>query len=120
MDTKLTMEQRAIVLSEVESKMLKGIQRPTDIAKEVGCSVPSAIQYISTVKTKWQKDGAFDFNLAKGEMIEKLREIERGLWETFATADNSSAKVGAMKALLEVQKQYAFFNGITNIIESMS
>ena len=49
------------------------------------------------------------------DLIERSRELEESYWETCKTADNSSAKVGALNGILEVHKHQAWLVGLTKI-----
>lgn len=49
--------------------------------------------------------------------MEKTGELEEGYWEAVKNADNSSAKVGALNGILEVQKFQAMISGISKVFK---
>lgn len=119
-DTKkrLTLEEREVVLVKVESMMAKGTQKIGDIAREVGCSIPTAKEYMDAIRTRWEEMDGRDFTGMRAELLAKSKELEAGYWKEIERGDNSSARVGALNGILEVQKHQAFLVGIKKIMES--
>jgi hypothetical protein len=113
---KKTLEKREEELVKVELLMLKGTQNNSVIAKKIGCSANTAGEYVKAVQARWRSLKSDDFGKMRAELIEKSRKVEGALWETFKDADNSNAKVGALNAIIEVQKFQAWLAGITKIM----
>lgn len=109
---KININKRQEELVEVELMMLRGIQSASKIAKQINCSIPTAQSYVNAVRARWKALNGDDLAQMRIELVERSRETENGSWETFETADNSSAKVGALKILLEVQKFQAWLVGL--------
>lgn len=115
---KLTLEEREEVLAKVDSIMTQGATRASLIAKEVKCSIPTANQYIKAIKARWRASQNTDWNEIRIEVLEKSREIERKLWESYAKADNTSAALGILRTILEVQKQQAWLGGVPAVLNN--
>lgn len=121
MDTnKKKMDKREKRLSKVEEMMARGVAKVSLIAQEIKVSIPTARTYVSVIQARWRESDNHNFELVRADILEKLKEAEGGIWEVFDTADNSSAKVGAMNTLIEIQKQKAFVCGITKIMGDKS
>lgn len=114
---KLTLEQREIKLVEVELMMLKGTLSASKIASRIGCSVPTAQSYIEAIQTRRGASKGYELEKMRLGLIEKTGELEEGYWEAVKTADNSSAKVGALNGILEVQKFQAMISGVSKVFK---
>lgn len=113
---KLNLVAREEALAKVEALMAKGVSRGSEIAKKVKCSIPTANIYKEAILKRWELEKGNDFVGMKGQQIVKSKELERGCWEAFKTADNSSAKVGALNTLLEVHKYQAWLAGMNKVL----
>lgn len=120
---KLTLEKREEILIKVELEMLKGTQNSSFIAKKVGCSVPSAIEYQKAILKRWEltgRDGLELFSSMRAELIEKSRLVENELWEKYAKSSNESAALGTLRTLMELHKYQAWLSGISSLLEQKS
>lgn len=115
---KLTLEQREVILVKVESLMAKGIQSAGEIVREVGCSIPTAREYIKAIHTRWQAEEGQGFVGMRGELLSKTRRLEQAYWEKSVSADNTSAGVGALNGILEIHKFQAFITGVDKVMKS--
>lgn len=117
---KLTLGKREEILVEVELLMLKGTQNSSFIAKKIGCSVPSAIEYQKAILKRWQltgKDGMELFSSMRAELIEKSRLIESELWGKYVKSSNESAALGTLRTIIELNKYQCWLAGISKLLE---
>jgi hypothetical protein len=117
---KMTMVDREVVLAKVDKAMSRGMQRPSEIAQAVGCSCPTAAEYVKAIRERWKLSKDHDIDFTRGEVIEKLRELEVAGWETYEAADNTSAKIGALRTIYDVQKYRIWLTGLSTVLESSS
>jgi len=117
-NSRKTLEQREEELVKVELLMLKGTQNSSLIARKIGSSANTAGDYVKAVQARWRSLKNDDFVKMRVELIEKSRETERALWEVFKNGDNSNAKVGALNAIIEVQKFQAWLAGVERVLNA--
>lgn len=117
-NTKLTLEEREAPLARTEEMMVKGVIRASLIAKELKCSIPTANEYIKAIQARWRASKNMDWNEIRIESLEKSREVEMKLWESYVKADNTSAALGILRTILEVQKQQAWLGGISSVFSN--
>jgi hypothetical protein len=115
---KLTLEEREEVLAKIEAKMAQGCMRTSLIAKEARCSYPMAAQYVRAIQARWRASQNIDWNEIRIELLEKCRELEMKLWESYIKADNTSAALGILRTILDVQKQQAMLGGVYKVMDA--
>ena len=96
---KITLEEREKILAKVEAKMTQGCMRASLIAKEVNCSYTTATQYIKAIQARWRASQNINWDEIRIEILEKSREVEVKLWESYLMADNTSAALGILRTI---------------------
>jgi len=112
---KLTMLEREILFDQTESLMARGEQRTTNIAKELNISFDSAKKYMRVVHKRWNKSAQNDPFKVRSEIIEKLKELEKEAWKTYANCTNDSAKVGCFNTILSIVEKRIYLSGLNEI-----
>jgi|GEM_PF-6377739 len=115
---KLTLEEREEVLAKIEAKMAQGCMRTSLIAKEANCSYSMATQYVRAIQARWRASQNIDWNEIRIELLEKCRELEMKLWQSYIKADNTSAALGILRTILDVQKQQAMLGGVYKVMDA--
>lgn len=119
MDTKgkLNLVAREQVLAQVEECMLKGIQRVSAIAKEIKSSPDMAKKYMEAIWERWRLRRSIDWDSVRIELLQKSRFVEEKAWTIFEKADNSSAAIGAINSIIEIQDRQARLAGLNQILD---
>jgi hypothetical protein len=115
---KATLEEREERIFKVEKLLLKGVQSSGIIARKLEISIPTVVKYKKVVYKRWKKAKNDDLGVVRDEVTAKLRFAESKAWEAFHNADNSSAKVGALKVIHENQKYQMWLTGINKVFDS--
>jgi hypothetical protein len=109
-------EERERLLDLVEGLVVRGYNRPGEIAKNVGIGRNTAARYLRIVLRRiTNRTTTEDRNQKRAVAVEAARETLRRAWAANATAMNSndfSAAVGALRAALQAQERIAKLYGL--------
>jgi len=110
-----TDEERDALRKQVWQLWCRGVSNISAIAREVGIDRTTVRGYIDDMRTQVKERIAEGDEVA--EVLGGIREVQAAAWNTYANADNTNAKVGAMRVCLDALKTIA---GMFNISTSKS
>lgn len=105
-----TDDERDALRKQVWQLWCRGVSNISAIAREIGIDWKTARGYIDDMRTQVKERIAEGDEVA--EVLSGIREVQAAAWNTYATADNTNAKVGAMRVCLDALKTIA---GMFNI-----
>jgi len=107
-------EEREALLDRVEDCMLRGFDRPAQVRQMVeGIGDDrTAKAYIRLVRNRWKRSGARNVETERQKLIAGKQLVERMAWVARADANSVNEQVGALRTVLEAQKQKAQLLGL--------
>ena len=114
------MEQKVItnlkrdrLLRRCESLMLRGLDSPTDISRELNIAFGSAKSYISIIQQRWtDSNNTEDLEAKRQELVRKTEEVIREAWELRKNAKNTLEAVAALRTIIMAVERLEKLQGI--------
>lgn len=105
--------KRETTIIKCEDYMLRGYDRPTEVAQLLDIAYNTAQEYIEIVKTRWELQGdPIKRESARTELVKKAEEVIKEAWLLKSNARNTMEKVSALRTILyaieRLTKLYSF------------
>jgi hypothetical protein len=108
--TNLNREQTII---KCEDYMLRGYDRPTELAQLLDIAYNTAREYIEVVKARWELQGdPIKRESARAELVKKAEEIIKEAWLLKSNAKNTMEKVSALRTILHAIERLTKLHGL--------
>lgn len=105
--------KREELIIKAENFMLRGYDRPSELAQLLGVAFNTAQDYVSIVKARWQIQGdPTTREMARAELIKKAQEVIKEGWILKSNAKNTMEKVSAMRVVLHAIERLTKLQGL--------
>jgi len=102
-------------LRKCESLILRGIDSPTELSKQLGISYNTAKSYISVVQERWTiSSDTIKLQAKREELIRKTEEIVKEAWKLKDNAKNTLEATGALRTALMAIERLQKLRGLNN------
>jgi len=105
--------KREQTIIKCEDFMLRGYDRPTEIAQLLDIAYNSAKAYIEIVKARWEFQGdPIKRESARAELVKKAEEVAKEAWLLKSNAKNTMEKVSALRTILHAIERLTKLHGL--------
>jgi hypothetical protein len=105
--------KREKLILKAEDYMLRGYDRPTELAQLLDVAYNTAREYVDIVKARWQIQGdPTTREMARAELIKKAEEVAKEGWVLKSNAKNTLEKVSSLRVVLHAIERLTKLRGL--------